>query len=610
MRYGLFFVRKAYIMLKNNLQNSIILSGVLCILIFIVELLTPRGVSESTLYVIVVLASLWSRNRRMVFAAIIVCTFLTILGLFLSPESSELWKSVVNRIFAIFAFSVIGVIGINLLKSEERLIESYRRYQNVLDQMLEGAQIIGFDWRYAYVNEEAAKQGQQSRENLIGRTMMETYPGIEHTRLFSVLSRCMEERTSYHMENKFTFPDGNAGWFELSIQPVHEGLFILSNDITKRKLAENKLYELNLELEKRIAERTIALNTANEHLQNELVLRRQAEKLILRQNKMLSHLHEITLDLLRYQDTEQLFTKIVELSEDFLGASYAEIMLAEEDELVVHATTQNQKYLIGKHMKREEAMLSWQVFETQKPVVLSDYSTWMHRKDKYDELALHAVAGFPILNNEQCMGVLALGCDQPDYEFNQDQIQFGSLFASLAALIIINTQLRETLKQQSIRDPLTGLFNRRYMEETLKREISRVTRHLRPLGVIMIDIDHFKRYNDTFGHATGDSLLRDVGRFLQGRVRGEDIACRYGGEEFILILPDASLEIVQNRAEQLRGEVNGLTIHPHHGITLSLGVAVYPQHGRTIDAVLRAADAALYRAKQKGRNRVVVAEEN
>jgi diguanylate cyclase (GGDEF)-like protein len=285
-------------------------------------------------------------------------------------------------------------------------------------------------------------------------------------------------------------------------------------------------------------------------------------------------------------------------------------MLAEEDALVVRAVTKNQKHLIGKRMKRDEAMLSWQVFETHKPLVLGDYSTWIHRKDKYDELSLHAVAGFPILNNEQCMGVLALGSDKPNYEFNQDQIQFGGLFASLAALIITNTQLRETLKQQSIRDPLTGLFNRRYMEEMLKREVSRVTRHLRPLGVIMIDIDHFKRFNDTFGHAEGDRLLRDIGRFLQGRVRGEDIACRYGGEEFILILPDASLEIVQKRAEQLCREVNGPTIHPRHGITLSLGVAVYPQHGRTIEAVLRAADVALYRAKQEGRNRVVVAEEN
>jgi diguanylate cyclase (GGDEF)-like protein/PAS domain S-box-containing protein len=596
---------------KNNFRNSIVLSSVLGILIFIVELLTPRGVSESTLYVFVVLASLRSRDRRVVFAAILVCTFLTILGLFLSPESSELWKSITNRIFAVFAFSAIGVIGINLLKSEESLIESYQRYQNVLDQMLEGAQIIGFDWKYVYVNDEVANQGRQSKEDLIGRTMMEVYPGIEDTQLFSVLSRCMEERTSYIMENKFTFPDGKAGWFELSIQPVNEGLFILSNDITKRKLAENELYQLNIELEQRIAERTIALNTAYEQLQNELNLRRQAEKLIIQHNKMLSHLHEMTLDLLRSQDTDQLFTKIVELSADFLGVSYAEIMLAEEDVLVVHATTQNQKHLIGNRLKREESMLSWQVFETQKPVVLGDYSTWIHRKDKYDELSLHAVAGFPILNKEQCMGVLALGCDEPNFEFNQDQIQFGSLFASLAALIITNTQLRETLKQQSIRDPLTGLFNRRYMEETLKREVSRVTRQLHPLGVIMIDIDHFKRFNDTFGHVAGDSLLRDVGRFLQSHVRGEDIACRYGGEEFILILPSASLETIQKRAEKLCREAHDLTIrdvtHPHYEITISVGIAMYPQHGRTIEAVLQAADSALYRAKLNGRNRVVIA---
>lgn len=171
-----------------------------------------------------------------------------------------------------------------------------------------------------------------------------------------------------------------------------------------------------------------------------------------------------------------------------------------------------------------------------------------------------------------------------------------------------NAQLRETLREQTIRDPLTGLFNRRYMEETLKREVSRVTRQLHPLGIIMIDIDYFKRFNDTFGHGTGDKLLRDIGRFLQSHVRGEDIACRYGGEEFILIMPNADLETVQKRAAQICLEARNIRIEGTNAITLSLGVAVYPQHGKTIDTVIQSADAALYRAKENGRNRVEIAE--
>jgi diguanylate cyclase (GGDEF)-like protein/PAS domain S-box-containing protein len=178
-------------------------------------------------------------------------------------------------------------------------------------------------------------------------------------------------------------------------------------------------------------------------------------------------------------------------------------------------------------------------------------------------------------------------------------------------LALSNLELREALREQSIRDSLTGLYNRRYMEEVLKQQLSRVTRQLHPLGIIMIDIDHFKSFNDNYGHAAGDTLMRKLGLLLQRRIRGEDIACRYGGEEFVLIMPDASLETAQQRAEELRREARQLHVQDGdpsaEAITLSIGVAIYPQHGRTIENVLRAADSALYRAKQEGRDRVVVA---
>jgi len=208
--------------------------------------------------------------------------------------------------------------------------------------------------------------------------------------------------------------------------------------------------------------------------------------------------------------------------------------------------------------------------------------------------------------------VLALGRDKPDYEFTFDQIQFGRLFANLTALVLDNAHLREALREQSIRDPLTGLFNRRYMEEALKQQMSRVTRQLHPLGIIMIDIDHFKDFNDTYGHAAGDALLSELGQLLKSHVRNEDIACRYGGEEFLLIMPYASLEVAQERADQLRQDARQLRWQDAgrspEAITLSAGVAIYPQHGRTIETVLLAADAALYRAKQDGRDRVIVAD--
>ena len=181
-----------------------------------------------------------------------------------------------------------------------------------------------------------------------------------------------------------------------------------------------------------------------------------------------------------------------------------------------------------------------------------------------------------------------------------------------AGMTLSNLNLRAALREQSIRDTVTGLYNRRYMEEALKQHLSRVTRHLHPLGIIMIDIDHFKNFNDVHGHAAGDRILRELGKFLQSHIRGEDIACRYGGEEFILIMPDVFLEAAKNRAEQLRREAKEVRVEEvgqlYAGITLSIGVALYPLHGRTIENVLRAADSALYRAKQEGRDQVVIAE--
>lgn len=171
---------------------------------------------------------------------------------------------------------------------------------------------------------------------------------------------------------------------------------------------------------------------------------------------------------------------------------------------------------------------------------------------------------------------------------------------------------QELLLEQSVRDHLTGLFNRRYMEETLERELLRAMRKHLLLGIIMLDMDNLKRYNDRWGHAAGDEALRQLGSVLLNQVRREDIACRYGGDEFILIMPDASPQVILQRAEQIvkRARWTSLQLDGHSlpAVTLSLGVAVFPKHGEASTAVLKAADAALYRAKHAGRNCVCMAE--
>jgi diguanylate cyclase (GGDEF)-like protein len=183
--------------------------------------------------------------------------------------------------------------------------------------------------------------------------------------------------------------------------------------------------------------------------------------------------------------------------------------------------------------------------------------------------------------------------------------------AEQAGMALSNLRLRESLRHQSIRDPLTTLYNRRYMEESLDRELQRAIRAQRPIGVIMLDLDHYKQFNDTFGHAAGDVVLQELGGYLRAQLRGGDIACRYGGEEFTLILPECNLDNATARAEEVRLGIGRLEIR-YHGqplgtLHVSAGVAAFPVHGSTAEALILAADAALYRAKHEGRDRVVTA---
>ena len=192
-----------------------------------------------------------------------------------------------------------------------------------------------------------------------------------------------------------------------------------------------------------------------------------------------------------------------------------------------------------------------------------------------------------------------------------------STYFSQSIMRLLSARLRDTSDavqretMQKIRDPLTSLYNRYYMDDALKHELERAKRVQYPVSLIMMDIDHFKKVNDTYGHLTGDQVLKSLGKLLLTQVRRVDIACRYGGEEFIIILPEVSIESALDRAEIIRSDYEKLYVeykgHKLHG-TLSLGVACFPDHGRSSDQLIQAADIALYKAKTGGRNRVIKAE--
>ena len=217
----------------------------------------------------------------------------------------------------------------------------------------------------------------------------------------------------------------------------------------------------------------------------------------------------------------------------------------------------------------------------------------------------------PILAQGETLGIVHFQATDQVPELDASELSFKTTFAGQVGLSIANIKLREALRTQSIKDALTGLYNRRYLEEMLEREVRRAARSEQSLGIIMIDLDHFKSFNDTYGHDAGDTVLRETGAFLTKNIRTEDFVCRLGGEEFVIILPTADLTASRGRAERLRSRMREQTMM-HQGkslgmVTISVGVAEFPQHGMSPKELMASADAALYEAKRGGRDRVVVA---
>jgi diguanylate cyclase (GGDEF)-like protein/PAS domain S-box-containing protein len=214
----------------------------------------------------------------------------------------------------------------------------------------------------------------------------------------------------------------------------------------------------------------------------------------------------------------------------------------------------------------------------------------------------------PLIVRDELLGVLTIQWRLS--EISADSTASAQRLLGDAALALSNLQLRKELQEMAIKDDLTGLYNRRQMEEFLHRELVRCTRKHLPLSLIMFDVDHFKKFNDTHGHRAGDAALREVGRLTEQMVRGSDIGCRYGGEEFLIILPEIEVESAVQRAELIRRAAESTKIKyadknlPH--VTLSLGVASFPEHADSVEKLILLADAALYQAKQLGRNRVVL----
>jgi diguanylate cyclase (GGDEF)-like protein len=251
------------------------------------------------------------------------------------------------------------------------------------------------------------------------------------------------------------------------------------------------------------------------------------------------------------------------------------------------------------------AGLSRRAVESGKPVLENDVSTVENYVRGFAETKSEMC--LPLISLGETIGVLALESSHPG-AFAQNDVQPLESVADICAAAIQNARYFDRIRHMAYVDGLTGIFNRRYFEMRITEEIERVRRYENALALVMVDIDHFKRLNDEFGHLLGDEVLRQVSKLFEQNLRKADIVCRYGGEEFVLLMPQTTLEHALTAAEKIRKTVASWTFPGvARPVTISLGVASFPADGDSRDALVSAADRALYAAKQGGRNRVVVA---
>lgn len=418
--------------------------------------------------------------------------------------------------------------------------------------------------------------------------------------------------TEYRLRDK----DGGYRWFLVRANPIRNSEGIIFKWFGTCADIENQKHNQQI-LEEQILERTMQLADANTRLQEEMIERDFARnELDVQNEKMMSELQKRTERATMLAKMGELLQSCMSRDEVFAAAlGYApKIFPAARGAVALLNSGHTVAEVIGSWTDCQipamefEPTACWALRTGHPHLVLSGDMT---ARCPHADGVNHSYLCIPILAQGETLGIVHIQATDEVPQLESSELSFKTTFAGQVGLSIANIRLREALRTQSVRDALTGLYNRRYLEEILEREVRRAGRAGQSLGLLMLDLDHFKRFNDTYGHDAGDAILRETAAFLLKNVRAEDFVCRFGGEEFVVILPTADQEGARSRGERFRARMRELTIM-HQGkslgmVTFSVGVAAFPEHGMSPKDLMAAADAALYEAKRAGRDQVVVA---
>ena len=325
----------------------------------------------------------------------------------------------------------------------------------------------------------------------------------------------------------------------------------------------------------------------------------------------LEALRATTADITKELGLKNLLQAILQRATDLLHATGGELGLLNPTNntiqiLVSHnmGTTEN----IGSIISMNEGLMGY-VAQTQHIEMLEDYKNWEGQMDSYQESPIHAAIAAPLMIGKRFLGVIGIMNSDRTRKFTENEKDLMSMFAQQAAIAVENAQLFEERERQARLDMNTNVYNRRGLSELGCREIDRSIRFDRPLGVIFLDIDHFKVVNDTYGHPVGDLVLKELAQRLRANLRSIDILSRYGGEEFVILLPETNTEGALDVAERIRMTVEETPFSPNNlsrWIPVSQGITMLNKDNRSLKELIRQADEATYQSKDAGRNLVTL----
>ena len=498
-----------------------------------------------------------------------------------------------------------------------------RELEQVLEQIGEAVIVKDLNAVVTYWNREAASLYGFSAEEAIGQPLRKLHAAdLSDADYARILDRIRAgSRTAASTERRKK--SGELVRVALKTTPLLDekghlvGEITVARDVTELNRAEEELRAAQETLRTRLA----AIREANRSLTREVTARRKADAAMRRNNQaltatvrqlesfhrdgeVLSHMAELLQSCTQRNEAYAIVREAgAKLFPDSVGSLF---IYRESRDALEHVAIWGNGPAPDKTLAPDEC---W-ALRVGGPHFVPRKGTIRCRHAHEDA---HSYVCMPVQGQGQVLGLLHIALEVSPRSMRPARGAEQRLRAMTDRVgpALANLKLRDALREMALRDGLTGMYNRRYLEDALNRELHRAERSGKPVSVVMIDIDHFKRFNDKHGHDAGDFVLSAVARAITKSIRPSDIACRYGGEELAIVFPESNLECARKRAEQLRLAIRDTNL-THLGQTLpaptaSFGIADYPANGTTPAELLKAADQALYRAKQEGRDRVCVA---